>query len=314
MDLKMKVYLIIDAGGTFLKWAVLQEDGTVLPGSAFMIRSHSSGTQDQVLGAFEQTIKQGIIFVSAGKMELGGIGIAIPGPFDCRKGISLMKHKFKSIYGLELGNVFRQIVPEGGEMEIKFVHDANAVLAGELWKGTAQKFSNAAVITLGTGLGFSFSQQGMIQCNELGGPRESIFGIPFGEGILEDYVSQKGLLRIYRSLIGERETARFHAADLGKWADDGDKMSIRAFEKMGRILGLAIKDLLMNKKIECLLFGGQISRSFVHMEKTLRKTLKNVESLTEIAPVSSIEQAALWGVMNIMQRTKIHSHAIKKCR
>ena len=37
------------------------------------------------------------------------IGIAIPGPFDYKNAKSLMTHKFKSIYGLDMRNELKKI-------------------------------------------------------------------------------------------------------------------------------------------------------------------------------------------------------------
>lgn len=65
------------------------------------------------------------------------------------------------------------------------------------------------------------------------------------------------------------------------------------FATVGGILAAALRDLLVEHGVECLLLGGQISRSFAHMEAALRDGLRDVAGLTRIAPAEHIGEAAL---------------------
>jgi glucokinase len=304
----MTAYLIIDAGGTFLKSAVLDSQGEVLKGSEFSVNSSSEGTKEEILRAFRDTISKGLEVINRRKMKTGGIGIAFPGPFDIEKATPLMKHKFQSIYGMNLRECFCEFPGVPGEAPIRFIHDANAVLVGELWKGNARGYHNAAVVTLGTGLGFAISEKGKVLCNELGGPFLSIFKIPYKEGILEDYTAKRGFLKIYSELSGKSGTEGISVSDIGNWANKGDTASIRTFERVGEILAKSLKQIIIDRKIECLLFSGQISRSFLHLEASLKEGLKDVSCLKKVSAVKSIDNAALWGALrNIKQgETKLN--------
>ena len=293
----MTAYLIIDAGGTFLKSAVLDFRGEVCQGSLFSVNSSSEGAKDEILQAFSETIAKGLGFLKEQGMELGGIGIAFPGPFDMEKATPLMKHKFQSVYGLNLREYLYGIPGIDKRVPIKFVHDANAVLVGELWKGNAKGFGNAAVVTLGTGLGFAISDKGEVLCNEIGGPFLSVFKLPYKDGILEDYTAKRGFVRIYSELSGKTDVDRITVSDIGEWAGKGDEASIRTFQKVAEILADSLRDILIERKIECLLFSGQISRSFRHMESTLKEGLKNVGCLKKLSVVESIDHAALLGAL-----------------
>ncbi|WP_158871995.1 ROK family protein [Maribellus comscasis] len=294
----MKSYLSIDAGGTFLKSAVLSSEGEIFRESVFSVESFSGGTKEKIFGAFTKIILKGLDFADDKGMELRGVGVAFPGPFDIEKAIPLMQHKFQSIYGINLRDVFYKMSGLPENIPIKFIHDANAVLAGELWKGNAKEFSNAAVVTLGTGLGFALAEEGKLLCNSVGGPFMSIFQLPYKEGILEDYVSKRGFIKIYQELNSKINCNGLEVSDIGKLANNGDENSIWTFQKAGEILGESLKDILVEQKIECLLFGGQISRSFSYMKEPLQKVLKNVSSLKKINVVKSIDYAALWGALN----------------
>ena len=208
-----------------------------------------------------------------------------------------MNHKFQGIYGFKLRDYFYEIPGVPTDIPIKFIHDANAVLAGEMWKGNAFEYENAAVITLGTGLGFAFSQKKIVQCNEIGGPGISIFKIPFRNGILEDYTAKRGFLKIYSEFSSKKEIKGIEVSDIGKWAQEGDETSIQTFNEVGKILAESLEHIFLERNIECLLFGGQISRSFQLMERSLTEALKNVECLRKITSVKSIENAALLGAL-----------------
>lgn len=292
----MTVYLIIDAGGTFLKSGVLDISGNVLPDSALSVVSFSKGSREQVLGAFDKIILNGLNYIEENRMNLKSVGIAFPGPFNIFQATPLMQHKFKSIYGTNLREYFYEISGISRNIPILFMHDANAVLLGEIWKGNAQGYANTAAVTLGTGLGFAISENGKVLCNEIGGPLLSIFKLPYKDGILEDYTAKRGFVRLFKELSGRGDTDKMTVSDIGQWADQGDKIAQQTFLKIGEILAEVLHKILVERKIECLLFCGQISRSFHLMEPSLSEGLKDVEYLKKISVVKSIDHAALLGV------------------
>jgi glucokinase len=207
-----------------------------------------------------------------------------------------MEHKFLKIYGVHMKDFFRKIPGVTRAVPISFVHDAHAVLSGELWKGNASGFPNAAVVTLGTGLGFAFSKNGKVQSDSLGSPLVTIFKLPYNGGILEDFTARRGILNIYRN-FGGNSIEGIDVSDIGKRADDGDKISIQTFGEVGRILADALHNILIERHIQCLLLGGQISRSFRHIECKLRPGLSDVESLQRISVVKSIDNASFLGAL-----------------
>ena len=297
MDSSTTLYLSIDAGGTFLKSAVLDAGWEIIPGSEFSQSSYSGDSRDKILGAFEEVITRGIRFIETVRKEPGGIGIAIPGPFHTEKAMPLMKHKFQTIYGLDLRKCFRSFPVVPGEVPIQFIHDANAVLIGELWKGNAVGFDNAAVVTLGTGLGFAVSEKRMVLCNEIGGPYMSVYNRPYQGGMLEDYTAKRGILGIYQQLKKEKPSGNLTVKDIGSMADKGDRISQDIFYRVGEILADALKEIIVERSIRCLLFGGQISRSFLHIKPALEKGFANTGHLERIAAVSDIDGAALSGAI-----------------
>lgn len=302
MDLSMtnqaaEAYLIIDAGGTYLKSAILDKEGGVYPDSSLMTKACSEGSKEEILDALGETIVKGLSYIKDRQLELKGIAMDFPGPFDYFKGYSMMDHKFKNIKGVNLREFIQGIPGVLPSIPVEIRHDANSAVAGEQWKGNAEGYRNVAVVTLGTGLGFAFSVNNKVQCNALGGPLVIIYNLPYRDGILEDYVSRRGIIRIYKEKAGKDETG-IDVVDIAKGAEGGDDAALETFREVGGIIAKSLKDILEERQIECLLFGGQISRAFKYMEEPLKEGLKDVNCLQKISVVRSIENAALLGLLH----------------
>ena len=100
-------YLLLDIGGTFIKFGAASLDGELLHGISGSVPVDSLGSAREVTGAFAEAVRSGTEALGKNDRMLAGIGICIPGPFDYGKGIPLMKHKFLSIYGMSLKDFFR---------------------------------------------------------------------------------------------------------------------------------------------------------------------------------------------------------------
>lgn len=247
--------LLLDVGGTFIKCS----DGRSVP-------VDSAGSRESIVASLREA-------------ALGGPGgapsrlaLAVPGPFDYRKGIFLMKHKFAAVYGSDL----RSLLGLPQETEIRYLHDVVAVLLGVMQDNPG----NVALITIGTGLGFACSLGGKILLDQLGSPARSLYNKPCRGGILEDLVSKRGINNAYERLTG---VAGVNPLNVSLKARAGDPDAVKVYSDLGSILGEEIAPILNELEIEALLLGGQISKSFDLFETTLRERLSGVASLRTIA-------------------------------
>ena len=231
-----RVILAIDAGGTYFKSALVNIRGEILDGSFYQAPVSSDGTKNAIFKTYADIIRHG--FECAGKYsgQILGIGVSTPGPFDYKHGVSLMKHKFQSIAGVPIREELyaSDICPD--KMPVIFMHDAHAFLAGEHWAGAARGFDNAASITLGTGLGFGIMKNGEILGNAQGGPVESIFKLPYKNGILEDCVSRRGIISRYWK-CAEKSEAEIDVHEIAEQARGGDETAIKVFVETGQNSG-----------------------------------------------------------------------------
>ena len=245
--------ILLDVGGTFIKGA----DGRQTPIA-------SGGSREAIALAMAQAI---------GSLDsVQGIGVAIPGPFDYERGIFLMKHKYAAVYGER----FRDLagVPEG--IPVKFMHDVNAPLAGAI-KMLGLSSGNTALITLGTGLGFSYAIRGEVQYGPGGSPARSLWNMPLaGGGILEDNISARGILAAYSRKTGESGVSVLAIAQRAFALEPAAK---EVFTELGETLGDALKDIFAELQIDTLLMGGQISKSLELFSRPLQSRLHEVRIL-----------------------------------
>lgn len=293
--MNMKKLLLLDVGGTFIKCS----DGREIPVDSDGSREEIASAFREAAGEFcreatEKSVKN--IAAETGTSPVGncpsteyGIAVAIPGPFDYGKGVFLMKHKFASVYGED----FRSLAGIPDSVPIRYTHDVNIMLVGEMHRGNGRGWSRGALVSLGTGLGFALSIDGELLEKPSGSPLVSIFALPYREGILEDYASKRGFLRAFASLGGKgAETVK----DIAELARNGDSAAEETFRTVGETVAGAIAPILDEYGIECLLFGGQISRSFDLMGKSVRDGLAGVRSLKSITPISDFDNATFNGL------------------
>lgn len=289
-----KYALALDAGGSFFKACIVSDKGIILPDSAYKVSIDSNGSAESILDAYRQVVARTLKFMTEKGLVLYGMGISTPGPFDYKGHTSLMTHKFKEIYGIDLRNEIAKRCGLPGSFPISFIHDGHAFLQGEHFTGAAKGYETAAGVTLGTGLGFGLWKDGHILDNGAGAPYISIYNMPWKNGILEDLVSKRGILAYYREI--SHDSSNLDVIDLERMARaEGNAFALRTFREIGSVLGQALKPITEEMCIQCIVCGGQISNAFPLFEKQLRTALTGADCLQKIAAAQHIDTSALIG-------------------
>lgn len=264
--------LLLDIGGTFIKCS----DGREIP-------INSAGTREEIVSSLRAAVGDSAV-----------TAVAIPGPFDYVSGVFLMKHKFQAVYGEK----FEDLVSNGtpSRKKFKFIHDVNCMLQGALQDPSLNQYHRIALVTLGTGLGFTYAVNGLIQCNAMGAPAVPLWNRPYGDGTAEDYASKRGAMKAWCDVTGKQWPEGQSVKDIVT-----TKEGATAFALMGERLGKAAAPLLDKLDIDCVLFGGQISKSFFLMEHTLRQSLSSVSSLRLVSALPDLDCATFNGLRTLLE-------------
>jgi glucokinase len=192
-----------------------------------------------------------------GPRRLAGGALAVPGPFDCIEGVSLMKHKLEWLYGRDLRGALAARFGWASD-RLRFLNDAAAFLTGELAAGSARGANRAVGLTLGTGIGSAFAIQGKCVTEGKGvPPGGEIWNFPYGDGTVEDLISTRALKADYAARTGKpREVKAIAEAAV---ASDPDAR--RVFERLGNNLGQVIRDVIAPFQPEVAVVGGGMARS-----------------------------------------------------
>ena len=296
---KNKCVITLDVGGTSLKWTLIDitnPNSSMARNSFQKISIDSEAPAEVLISTFIETIKTAFQKARAPKFKVVGIGISMPGPFDYEKSISLMKHKFRGIYGIDLKRRLIQLLQLGEEFPIQFGLDSEAFLIGEAWRGAARGYNRIIGLTLGTGIGSSFMINGRIVRECPGGPPNgAIWRLPYEDGIVEDKISQRSILKKYQELGGNCSEI-LGVKEISHLASKGDRISLQVFKEFGLVLGKILKPIVSQFRAECLVLGGQISKSLSLFADPLKKELQSVPDLKKVTSGDLLDLSALYGV------------------
>jgi glucokinase len=180
--------------------------------------------------------------------------IDIPNYFDYEVGVSWMEHKFEALYGHNI----KQPLEERTGLSLKFLNDADAFGLGAYWlqAPTAKRLIG---ITIGTGLGGAFIEDGQLADGPEVPPDGEIWDHPMNGGIFEVWVSGDAISQIYVGLGGQHSTS---AKDIEDLARSGEEIAIKAWQQLGQNLGKGLATAAPKFIPEQVIVGGKVSRAF----------------------------------------------------
>jgi len=295
-------YVALDIGGSSVKAALIKFTYEVIANSYTNIPIDSNGPQRQVIDTIIATIAEKIS-LSKTLGNIKAIGISFPEFSDYKKGIiAFMKDKFQNSGGICLRDEIIRGLGLSNDFCIVFEEDSVAFLKGAIRLEKFRKFNRIIGLTLGTGLGSAFMIRGEIIRNSADIPPDGELGcLPYEEGKIEDIISIKGILNIYKRITRKEEK---DVKDIAEKARKGEANAIRTFEEFGRIMGQIIRPYVENFKTECIIIGGQITKSFYFFEESLRLKLLGIPSLKEIIPADAIDYCPFFGLISMIENNK----------
>ena len=286
----------LDIGGTSVKSGVVRMDGTLYAGSLRRRPVDSGGTAELILRTFADSLKEELDIVQNNNLILDGIGIAICGPFDYENGISKIRgvDKYESLYDVNVKEYLRRELELPSDLPMLFDIDAWAFGRGEVWTGAGKPYSRVVVFTMGTGVGSAFAVDGRVVSEGPGVPWLGwISGQKYRDGILNDYISRTYMMNRYRALTG----LDIDIKDMADKAREGDANARQVFGEIGSELGDFLREHHVKEfGAECIILGGQISKSYELFVGPVKSALEGIESLQAILPAMDIECSALKGV------------------
>ncbi|MXV14104.1 ROK family protein [Hufsiella ginkgonis] len=280
----------IDIGGSHITAALVDvHTKKIVPESYVRRAVNAAAPAGEIIREWTEVFSQSM---AAARVTGVKIGIAMPGPFDYEKGISFMKgqDKYEALYGLSIKSL---LAAELGMFEgnIRMMNDASCYLNGEMIAGAAFGYHRSIGITLGTGLGSAWNENGEITDADL-------WHSPFKDGIAEDYLSTRWFIRYFRELGGGMVRDVKHLAEL----TPANETAVKVFAEFGRNLGHFMAGLIQSKKPGVVVLGGNIAKAGSLFMKQAEGVLSDRSIKTPVKMAKLGEHAALYGAAGLWRK------------
>ena len=260
----------VDLGGTTVKIAYFDENGTIL--SKWEIPTVTTGGGKQILPDIAAAIKGYMTEHDVSADSIVGIGIGVPGPVDSKGVVNKCVNLGWGVFNIS------DALSELTGLKVKAGNDANIAALGEYWKGGGQGCDNMVFVTLGTGVGGGI----VIEGNLLHGAHGS--GAEIGHlvlnrdetdlcgcgkrGCVEQYCSATGIVRLAHKALeasNEFSTLRQHnpltCKDIFDCGKAGDHLAGQVLEQYYAYLGEFLANICDVIDPEAVVLGGGVSKA-----------------------------------------------------
>lgn len=300
----MRNVACFDVGGTFIKYAVINDAGEILLKDKFA--TPISNCKETIPAAISKKVMK-----LKDRFEIYRAGISTAGQVDSAKGeIIFATDNLPGYTGAKLS---RDIEKETG-LKTFIENDVNAAALGEMWKGAAKNRDTFVCITLGTGIGGAIVIGGKLFKGAAGSAGEIGHTIinENGEdctcgcsGCYERYASTAALIRKYtyelkKECPGEVNIEDIDGERIMERVNSGEKLAVRVYDEFLDHIVTGIVNVTHLLDPGLIVIGGGISAQgkpfFDEINSRFRKrAMKSYSSHTEIVQAALANDAGILG-------------------
>ena len=260
----------VDLGGTTVKIAWFDENGTMLNNWEIPTRTEDGGSK--ILPDIAASVLAFIQQQNIAPEQLIGIGIGVPGP---------VSHEGVVNKCINLGWGVFNIAEELSKLTnlpVKAGNDATVAALGECWKGGGKGCRNMVFATLGTGVGGGIVVEGQVLHGAHGSGaeighmvlnRDETIPCNCGKyGCVEQYCSATGIVRMAKEHLQStdvpsalRNTPELTCKDVFDAGKAGDSLALEILDRYYRYLGEFLANVACVVNPEAIVLGGGVSKA-----------------------------------------------------
>lgn len=250
----MKRFLGVDLGGTNIKFAVIEIDGSNIKEVVKdQIATEAKNGPEHVTDRISNLIKR-----IDGEMPIAGVAVAVPGIFNHDTGEILL---FPNLPGAWENFPFTKKLSEATGKSIALINDARAFCLAESTLGAGRGHRFVACIVMGTGVGGGLVIDGKVHEGATRGAGEIAHQVvaPDGpvcgcgtRGCVEALTSSAAISAMANTNTPEEAYERAKA---------GDEKAIAAFRSAGKWLGIALANVNAVFSPEVFIVGGGVAQA-----------------------------------------------------
>lgn len=281
-----------DVGGSHISTCLFEHSNKVLiPESMVIKKVNRNGSKEDIISEWADAIT---LTRKTVKEKIKGVGLAMPGPFDYYNGISLIKgvDKFESLYQVSIRDALSKKIDINPD-DIRFINDASAFTIAETLIGEAKNFDRCVGITLGTGFGSCFSDEGQPILKRHDVPTGGfLYDKPHNGQIADEIFSTRGIIRAHFERTGKLYESVLQVA----LNAENDRDARETFSEFGKQLGLFLLPYLQAFDAKIIVLGGNICRAYHLFSASLHQQLPGYR----IYVSSYGEKAAMIGAARLL--------------
>ncbi len=280
----MAAVIAVDIGGTELKAAVCDAEGTPL----LQRRLPTPATRaSAVLDAITELIEQ--LRDDAGKLAIVAAGLIMPGVVDAGAGI--VRYSTNIDWA---GSPIRDLIADRVGLPVAIEHDARAAGLAEFRLGAARGLAEALFVSIGTGIGAATMTGGRVVAGATQRAGELGHASAFGDGercacgqigCVEAYASASALPRRYHAL-GGADPSCLRAEQVIARAEAGDEVAIAVFDTAIAALSQVLASYIMIMDPALIVLGGGLSLAGEKLLLPLAQRLRQALSWREPPPLA----------------------------
>ncbi len=266
----MKYGFGVDLGGTTVKLAFFDKDGTILDKWEIPTRTENAG--EKILPDIAEAIKGYIAQKNIEKADLLGVGIGVPGPIDASGTVNRCVN-----LGWGVFNIQKTLEGLTG-LPVKAGNDANVAALGECWKGGGQGCENMVMATLGTGVGGGIILGGKVihgthgaggEIGHLTLNRDETESCGCGKkGCVEQYCSATGIVRLAKKHMEKsqapsslRAIEKLTCKDVFDASAAGDAVAAEILQLVYSYMSEFLSNICCVVDPEMIVLGGGVSKA-----------------------------------------------------
>jgi glucokinase len=291
----MKKFAIgADIGGSHISCAVIDLDKKAIIRESFASQKvDNQASAEDILESWAVALRKSIAHID--KNQLAGIGFAMPGPFDYPNGIAMFTEsvaKYQNLFEVNVAHRLKELLGLNNDNDVRFMNDASAFAIGEAWLGKASKVDRSVSITLGTGFGSAFVDNGVVVVERDDVPLMGcVWHLPYKDGIADDSFSTRWFIKRYADISNHQLSGVKEIAE----RVTTDEKAMEVFVEFGTNLGEFLGPWLNKFQAEALVIGGNVTGAYDLFGRHFEQALKKQNVAAEIFISEHMEDAAIIG-------------------
>lgn len=252
--------LVIDVGGTFIKYALIDE-------KCHLTQNAKIKTPYESKEHFLKTLQE--IYLSFQNEHIIGIAMSVPGKIDVERGIMLTSGALVYLEGLELAKNLSDLCDH---LPVSVENDGKAAALCESWVGQGKDSDSCVVMIFGSGVGGGIVMQHQVLrgLDLIAGEFSPVF-VDLHHNSNQSFAGEYSTLAIVKKVQQIKQNNSIDGEQMMQLYRQEDKDVVAILEDWFEAIAKFCYNIDCILNPECICIGGGISQDLLFIEKIQEK-------------------------------------------